>query len=446
MRPCRPVPPPVVRAAVPADQGAAREEPRARESARRGDPPRSSSPAATTSRRARCARRSTRSPPTTSSCAGRARGRSSRPTPRSATSLFRFLRIRRDGGDVAPVSRLLDVRRAKAAPTSRACSANEAGRPGAGAARVLDYAGEPVVLDEITLPAALFRGLTKARYDAYRGSMYGFFEPVRRAHAEGAGEDPRGGRRCRDRGDPRHRRSAARRCSRSTASRSPTATARSRCARPLGVTRALPLPQRAVLTSKAPATSSCCRAARRAIILPLCTKPGAFGRARRFSRISNRFRPRWLRWTVLSPKPRPVYLNLFAIRLPLPGSCRSCTARPVRSCSIGIPVTLYVVRQSLASPRTAGRRCALHARLHPLAKLVLVLLAWAYFHHFIAGAAICSWTCTWAWTSRGAAVGGGHAGARSAARPRDRGETMVMPKRIVVGAHYGHGATGSSSA
>ncbi len=42
--------------------------------------------------------------------------------------------------------------------------------------RVLDYAGEPVVLDEITLPAALFRGLTKARYDAYRGSMYSFFE------------------------------------------------------------------------------------------------------------------------------------------------------------------------------------------------------------------------------------------------------------------------------
>jgi GntR family transcriptional regulator len=26
------------------------------------------------------------------------------------------------------------------------------------------------------LPAALFRGFTKARYDAYRGSMYSFFE------------------------------------------------------------------------------------------------------------------------------------------------------------------------------------------------------------------------------------------------------------------------------
>ena len=43
-------------------------------------------------------------------------------------------------------------------------------------AALLDFSGEPVVLDEITLPASLFRGLTKARYDAYRGSMYSFFE------------------------------------------------------------------------------------------------------------------------------------------------------------------------------------------------------------------------------------------------------------------------------
>ena len=42
--------------------------------------------------------------------------------------------------------------------------------------RVLEYAGTPTIFDEITLPAALFRGLTKAKYDAYHGSMYGFFE------------------------------------------------------------------------------------------------------------------------------------------------------------------------------------------------------------------------------------------------------------------------------
>ena len=93
------------------------------------------------------------------------------------TSLPRFLRIRpNEGGVVAPVSRLLDVRRAKAAADVARLLGIKPGDPVLVLKRVLDYAGEPVVLDEITLPAALFRGLTKARYDAYRGSMYGFFE------------------------------------------------------------------------------------------------------------------------------------------------------------------------------------------------------------------------------------------------------------------------------
>ena len=40
--------------------------------------------------------------------------------------------------------------------------------------RFLTGAGRYV--DDITLPAALFTGLTRARYAAYPGSMYGFFE------------------------------------------------------------------------------------------------------------------------------------------------------------------------------------------------------------------------------------------------------------------------------
>jgi GntR family transcriptional regulator len=93
------------------------------------------------------------------------------------TSLFRFLRIRRnDGADLVPVSRMLDVRRAKAPADIARLLGLKIGDPVLVLRRVLDYAGEPVVLDEITLPAALFRGLTKARYDAYRGSMYSFFE------------------------------------------------------------------------------------------------------------------------------------------------------------------------------------------------------------------------------------------------------------------------------
>jgi len=93
------------------------------------------------------------------------------------SSLFRFLRIRRnEGGDVQPASRLIDVKRGKAGADIARLLDLKAGDPVLVLRRVLEYLGEPVVLDEITLPAALFRGLTKARYDAYRGSMYSFFE------------------------------------------------------------------------------------------------------------------------------------------------------------------------------------------------------------------------------------------------------------------------------
>ena len=93
------------------------------------------------------------------------------------SSTFRFLRIRRnDGVDEYPGSRLLDVRRAKA---SAGVARRLAMKPGDAVIllrRILEFGGAPVVLDEIALPAALFRGLTKAKFEAYRGSMYGFFE------------------------------------------------------------------------------------------------------------------------------------------------------------------------------------------------------------------------------------------------------------------------------
>ena len=90
---------------------------------------------------------------------------------------FRFLRIRRnDGRPEYPGSRLIDLRRGKAgAEVARALAIKQ----GDGIyilRRILDYASRPVVLDEITLPAALFNGLTRARFSGYPGSMYGFFE------------------------------------------------------------------------------------------------------------------------------------------------------------------------------------------------------------------------------------------------------------------------------
>jgi GntR family transcriptional regulator len=92
-------------------------------------------------------------------------------------SSFRFLRIHRnDGRREYPASRLIELKRGKAGVESARLLDIKAGEPVLVLRRVLEWSGAPVVLDEITLPAALFRGLTRARYEAYQGSMYGFFE------------------------------------------------------------------------------------------------------------------------------------------------------------------------------------------------------------------------------------------------------------------------------
>jgi GntR family transcriptional regulator len=92
-------------------------------------------------------------------------------------SMFRFLRIRRrDGKDEYPASRLIDVRRGKATPDMARLLDIKVASQVIVVHRLLEYSGEPVVLDEIVLPAPLFRGLTKAKIDAYRGSLYSLFE------------------------------------------------------------------------------------------------------------------------------------------------------------------------------------------------------------------------------------------------------------------------------
>ena len=85
-----------------------------------------------------------------------------------------------------------------------------------------------------------------------------------------------------------------------------------------------------------------------------------------------------------SAKPRPVYLNLVQIRLPLPGMV-SILHRISGALLfvLGIPVLLYALERSLASPESFA---ALQMSMaHPLAKLVLITLVWAYLHHFCAG-------------------------------------------------------------
>jgi succinate dehydrogenase / fumarate reductase cytochrome b subunit len=50
---------------------------------------------------------------------------------------------------------------------------------------------------------------------------------------------------------------------------------------------------------------------------------------------------------------------------------------------VGIPLLLWAVQRSLASPEAWAALRASFA--HPLAKLLLLGLVWAYLHHFCAG-------------------------------------------------------------
>jgi succinate dehydrogenase / fumarate reductase, cytochrome b subunit len=83
-------------------------------------------------------------------------------------------------------------------------------------------------------------------------------------------------------------------------------------------------------------------------------------------------------------RPRPVYLNLVRIRLPLPGVVSILHRLSGAALYlIGLPLLLFGVKCSLASPEAFD---SFRATLsNPLAKIVLIGLIWAYLHHFCAG-------------------------------------------------------------
>jgi len=83
-------------------------------------------------------------------------------------------------------------------------------------------------------------------------------------------------------------------------------------------------------------------------------------------------------------KPRPVYLNLFAIRMPLPAVV-SILHRGSGALLflVGIPLVLCTLQRALATPESwAEMRQVFQS---PLIKLITVVLAWAFIHHLFAG-------------------------------------------------------------
>jgi GntR family transcriptional regulator len=94
-----------------------------------------------------------------------------------ARAQFRFLRLAPDAGEQEyPASKLLECRRGRASAEAARVLELKTGDPVVILRRLLIFGGEPTVIDEIWLPGILFRRLTAAIFDAYKGSLYKLFE------------------------------------------------------------------------------------------------------------------------------------------------------------------------------------------------------------------------------------------------------------------------------
>ena len=90
---------------------------------------------------------------------------------------YRFLRLTPDDGSPPVLQRrLLECRRMRAPAEVARLLVLNAGEAAVQVRRMLLAGNVPVVLDDVWLPGALFKGLTEERLQAWRGPMYRLFE------------------------------------------------------------------------------------------------------------------------------------------------------------------------------------------------------------------------------------------------------------------------------
>lgn len=104
---------------------------------------------------------------------------------------FRFLKLVPDSGtrgSEGPAQRdIIECRRSRASADVARALALHTGDTVLQARRVLSFGGTPIILEDIWLPAAPFKGLTAKRLASYQGPMYALFETefnVRMVRAE----------------------------------------------------------------------------------------------------------------------------------------------------------------------------------------------------------------------------------------------------------------------
>ncbi len=94
-----------------------------------------------------------------------------------AQTQYRFLRLMPDVGEQGGMERrFLDCKRMRAPAEVGRALGLKAGEPALQVRRLLLAHGVPVVLDDIWLSGATFKGLTAERLSLYLGPMYAFFE------------------------------------------------------------------------------------------------------------------------------------------------------------------------------------------------------------------------------------------------------------------------------
>lgn len=85
----------------------------------------------------------------------------------------------------------------------------------------------------------------------------------------------------------------------------------------------------------------------------------------------------------MKPLARPVYLDLLRIRLPLPGWISILHRISGALLFLALPVAAWLLSVSLSGE--AGFQRAVAWVSHPLVKLAILGLVWAFAHHFFAG-------------------------------------------------------------
>ncbi len=85
----------------------------------------------------------------------------------------------------------------------------------------------------------------------------------------------------------------------------------------------------------------------------------------------------------MKPVARPVHLDLLRIHLPLPGWVSILHRVSGALLFVALPLGVWALSVSLAGEAGFERMAGLAA--HPLAKLCMLVLVWAFAHHFFAG-------------------------------------------------------------